>query len=71
MGGFRAEKKKKADCSERLSVRGGKNLSSVDIKLQRSSMSSEVKGNALDWPWVSYDSQIQKCRVKFGDLMGG
>lgn len=54
-----------------LSVRGGKSLGSVDGKLQRGSMSSEVKGNALDWPWVSYDSQIQKCRVKFGDLMGG
>ena len=31
-----------------LSVRGGKSLGSVDGKLQRGSMSSEVKGNAPD-----------------------
>ena len=51
---------------------GGKTLSSVDGKLQWSSMSSEVKGNAPDRPWVSYDSQIQKCRESnWGTLMGG
>ena len=49
----------------------GKSLSSVDVKLQRTSMSSEVKGNAPDRPWVSYDSQIQKCRVKLGDVDEG
>ena len=62
-----------------LSVRRVKNFvrgvrkvsSSVDGKLQCGPMSSEVKGNAPDRPWVSYDSQIQKCRVKLGDLMGG
>ena len=54
-----------------LCVRSGKSLSSVDVKLQCTSMSSEVKGNAPDRPWVSYDSQIQKCRVKLGDVDEG
>ena len=53
------------------SVRSGKSLSSVDVKLQCTPMSSEVKGNAPDRPWVSYDSQIQKCRVKLGDVDEG
>ena len=78
MGGrdFWGGREKKADCSSQCQkgekVSGvGKVSSSVDGKLQCGPMSSEVKGNAPDRPRVSYDSQIQKCRVKLGDLMGG
>ena len=73
VGGFsgRWGRRKQIAAQSVQSVRSGKSLSSVDVKLQCTPMSSEVKGNAPDRPWVSYDSQIQKCRVKLGDVDEG